>query len=60
MKRLWTEEALGETLATKGHANVEQLSWDRTARIFRAHYRKLANRPLTRQDHDLLESSTAY
>jgi hypothetical protein len=29
-------------------------SWEHTARLFRAHYRRLANRGLTEEDLDLL------
>jgi glycosyltransferase involved in cell wall biosynthesis len=57
--RLWTEEDLHKSLSEKGIAQASQFSWDRTARIFRAHYRRLAGRPLTEEDtHLLSEAST--
>lgn len=54
--RLWTDPALGDELARRGKANVFRFSWDRTARMFRAHYRRIAGRPLDSDDRALLES----
>jgi glycosyltransferase involved in cell wall biosynthesis len=51
---LWTEEALRRTLGERSKMNVARFTWDRTARAFRAHYRRLANRPLTQEDRELL------
>jgi len=51
---VWTDEALRETLIRNGRARVRELSWDRTARIFRAHYRRLAGRELTEEDRALV------
>jgi glycosyltransferase involved in cell wall biosynthesis len=59
INRLWTEVDLRKSLSEKGIAQASQFSWDRTARIFRAHYRRLAGRPLTEEDALLLrEAST--
>jgi glycosyltransferase involved in cell wall biosynthesis len=52
--RLWTDADLRATLAARGRRRVESLSWERTARIFRAHYRRLAGRTLDDADRDLL------
>jgi len=52
--RLWTEEALRRTLVERGKKNVARFTWDRTAHTFRAHYRRLASRPLTEEDRELL------
>jgi glycosyltransferase involved in cell wall biosynthesis len=57
--RLWTEEDLHKSLSEKGIAQASQFSWDRTARIFRAHYRMLAGRPLTEEDTYLLREASA-
>ena len=44
MSRLWNDETLGNELARRGQENVARFSWDKTARLFRAHYRRIANR----------------
>jgi len=54
IRRLWTEESLRQTLIERGHQNVARYSWERTARIFRAHYRRIAQRSLTEEDRKLL------
>jgi glycosyltransferase involved in cell wall biosynthesis len=54
--RIWTDEALRRTLLERGHTNVARFSWERTARIFRAHYRRLAGGPLTEEDRALIDS----
>jgi glycosyltransferase involved in cell wall biosynthesis len=54
VRSLWTDEALRDTLVTRGHENVSRLSWTRTARIFRALYRKTAGRELGSGDRALL------
>jgi len=52
---LWTNEPLRQTLVEKGRKNVARYSWELTARMFRAHYRRVARRPLTEADRGLLE-----
>lgn len=52
--RLWTDEALCQTLIERGHARASAFSWQRTARTFRAHYRRLTGRNLTDEDRSLL------
>jgi len=54
IRRLWTDELLRETLVRRGRCRVGRFSWDRTARIFRAHYRRIADRALTGEDEVLL------
>jgi glycosyltransferase involved in cell wall biosynthesis len=54
--RLWTDENLRQILIARGKQNVSRFTWSRTARHFRAHYRKLANRPLTEEDRALLSA----
>ena len=51
---LWNDEDLRQTLIKRGKMRVGAFSWDRTARIFRAHYRRLALRHLTEEDRQLL------
>jgi glycosyltransferase involved in cell wall biosynthesis len=50
IKRLWTEPDLRRELAQRGRRNVARFTWDRTARKFRAHYRRLAGRVLGPED----------
>jgi glycosyltransferase involved in cell wall biosynthesis len=53
-RRLWTDEALRRDLAKRGRERDELFSWDRTARLFRAHYRKIGGRSLAEEDRILL------
>jgi len=57
--RLWTEEDLRKSLSEKEKVQASQFSWDRTARIFRAHYRRLAGRPMTEEDAHLVREASA-
>jgi glycosyltransferase involved in cell wall biosynthesis len=52
--RAWQDEALRERLAEAGRARAAQFSWDRSARILRACYRKLAGRELSEADRAVL------
>jgi glycosyltransferase involved in cell wall biosynthesis len=54
--RLYTDESLRQSLISLGKQNVSQFTWDLTARMFRATYRKIANRILTEEDHILLNA----
>ncbi|GAB4445295.1 MAG: hypothetical protein OHK0015_47420 [Chloroflexi bacterium OHK40] len=54
--RLWLDPALGEELVARGRRRVTGYSWADAARRFRAHYRRLAGRPLNEEDHALLAS----
>jgi glycosyltransferase involved in cell wall biosynthesis len=54
VQRLWTDEDLRRTLAERGRKRGELFSWDRTARLFRAHYRRIAGRTLAEEDRILL------
>jgi len=56
MLRLWTDEALRHQLSARGRWQVSRFTWERTARHFRAHYRRLASRPLTDEDRTLLSA----
>ena len=53
--RIWRDETLRRTLAERGRTNAARFSWERTACIFRAYYRRLANSPLTDEDRTLME-----
>ncbi|CAN5671842.1 hypothetical protein BH23CHL8_BH23CHL8_09530 [soil metagenome] len=56
IKRLWTDAKLRATLIERGRARIAGLSWEMTARTFRAHYRRLTRRTLTEEDMALIES----
>jgi glycosyltransferase involved in cell wall biosynthesis len=59
IQRLWTDEGLRADLVERGHGRVAELSWENTARIFRAHYRRIAGRELSAEDRELLQSQAA-
>lgn len=54
VERLWVDPTLRAELVRRGHASVARFTWERTARVFRAHYRRLAGWPLTEEDAGLL------
>jgi glycosyltransferase involved in cell wall biosynthesis len=54
--RLWRDPILRQTLAERGRARGEQFSFDHTARLLRAHYRRLGGRKLPDEDRILLAS----
>lgn len=54
LERLWLDEALRQELRERGYRRVSQVSWERTAKVFRAEYRRLGGRPLTHEDIELL------
>ena len=56
VRRLWTDDQLVYVLAQRGRERVSRLSWDQTARAYRAHYRRLAGRHLSDEDKALLNS----
>ena len=41
VRRLWTDPDLADALVARGHERIAALSWDRTARTFRDHYRRI-------------------
>jgi glycosyltransferase involved in cell wall biosynthesis len=52
--RLWSEPDLRATLAESGRERGSQFSFDHAARLFRAHYRRIAHHPLSEEDRILL------
>ena len=57
---LWSDGELRAKLAQRGRANISRFSWERVARTFRAHYRRLAGRPLEVEDVALLERKAEF
>jgi glycosyltransferase involved in cell wall biosynthesis len=56
VRRLWTNSALREQLRERGARRAESFSFDHAARLFRAHYRRLAGKHLPDEDRILLAS----
>ena len=56
VRRLWLDEVLREELAARGRVRVQQFTWRRTAKLFRAHYRQVAGRQLDHTDEALLNA----
>lgn len=54
--RIWRDEDLRARLVDRGKARVRAFTWERTARHFRAHYRRLAGRQLDDIDRAVLEA----
>ena len=50
LRRVWEVEGLRRELAERGRARSREFSWERTARIFRAHYRQVAGERLSEED----------
>jgi glycosyltransferase involved in cell wall biosynthesis len=56
VRRLWLDDALRSELCRKGRERVSEFTWERTARHFRAHYRRIAGRELDAADLALLKA----
>jgi glycosyltransferase involved in cell wall biosynthesis len=52
--RLWRDPVLRKTLSERGSERGAQFSFDHTARLFRAHYRRIGGRKLPEEDRILL------
>ena len=55
MARVWGDDRLRERLIADGRDRAARFSWDRSARMFRACYRRLGGRELSAEDHALLD-----
>jgi glycosyltransferase involved in cell wall biosynthesis len=54
VQRLWSDDDLRRTLAKRGSERAAELSWDHTARLLRAHYRRIGGQELAEEDRILL------
>jgi len=54
--RLWTDDRLRDDLAARGRERGELFNFDRTALLFRAHYRRVGQQSLSEEDLILLAS----
>jgi glycosyltransferase involved in cell wall biosynthesis len=52
LKRIATESSLREELIQKGTLRLKSFSWERTAKMYRAVYRRAAKRTLSTEDRD--------
>jgi glycosyltransferase involved in cell wall biosynthesis len=59
VRRLWTDEELRGTLAERGKERARLFSFDHAARLFRAHYRRIAGAELSDADDSLLAAAPA-
>lgn len=58
--RLWTEPELRADLEIKGRIRVSRYDWVKTARTFRAHYRRIGHRRLESEDLQTFSEPTYY
>jgi glycosyltransferase involved in cell wall biosynthesis len=54
--RLWIDASLRSVLLERGKQRVLIFTWEKTAKMFRAHYRRIAGRRLTEEDCALLDA----
>jgi glycosyltransferase involved in cell wall biosynthesis len=54
IRQMATDERLRNDLVERGRRRLQDFSWERTAKAYRAVYRRAARRPLTDEDRHLL------
>lgn len=54
IKRMVEDKSLRETLGQRGQERLQDFEWNHVARKYRAHYRMVANHPLSDEDKHLL------
>jgi len=59
LRRVWEDEGLRRELVERGRARNREFSWERTARLCRAHYRRLAGVRLGAEDRALVAETAA-
>jgi glycosyltransferase involved in cell wall biosynthesis len=57
ISQLWRDPELREQLRERGRRRAQRFSFDHSARLLRAHYRRLAGKRLPEQDRILVSSS---
>ena len=55
VERMATDQKLRDDLRERGYRRVKDFDWERTAKAYRALYRRAADRPLTEEDRMLLQ-----
>jgi glycosyltransferase involved in cell wall biosynthesis len=58
IERLLVDDVLGRALVARGRSRAALFSWVRTARIFRAHYRRIAGVGPSPDDRELLAAAS--
>jgi glycosyltransferase involved in cell wall biosynthesis len=58
--RLWSDAEERELLTERGRARIAGFTWDRVARVFRAHYRRICGRPLSDEDVSAIAQATEF
>jgi glycosyltransferase involved in cell wall biosynthesis len=56
--KLWLDSDLRRHLIVQGARRAQSFTWDHTARLFRAHYRRILNCPLSSEDVSLLAAES--
>jgi hypothetical protein len=56
---LWNQPDLKKQLVERGHTVVSSLSWEKTALIYRAVYKKIGGRALEESEKKLLQGAWA-
>ena len=59
ISRLWKDDNFRQDLSRKGLAQASRFTWERTSRIFRAHYRMLVGGPMSEEDTHLVREASA-
>jgi len=59
LREVWEDEGLRRDLAERGRARSRAYTWERTARLYRAHYRRIGRRRLGEEDRALVEETMA-
>lgn len=57
IEKMANDEELRETLRKRGALRIQLYTWLNTAKMYRAIYRKIANRALTKEDRKVLEAA---
>jgi len=55
VRRLWTDEDLRKNLIGLAKSKISNLSWEKTARLFRSQYRMLSGKPEFQEDRAFFE-----
>jgi glycosyltransferase involved in cell wall biosynthesis len=56
LDRIWRDDVLRQVLVNRGRARARDFTWEKTARLLRGHYRRLAGHSLSPDDRELLAS----
>lgn len=57
VRQLWMDDALSSELAHRGQSVVARYDWHQTALLMRAHYKRVAGRPLDDEDLEAFASA---